>query len=209
MVRLWAVLTIGLLAGAIGDAGTEYFGAFGWLGGVARDVDHQGVLPVFVFTLMLALGLVVYIAGSRISPGDALVRRLDDTRGRALDALAAFAIGCVTVIGIEGYETGFGGLAPFDPHSVIVAHAPILALSFVTIAVGARIMLGAAIGFAARSRALVAAIFTWFLRIPRAFRATSKHAAQPHPEANSSPVAAERTRSRGRRAPPQTLPVLA
>ncbi len=85
LVRIWAVLTIGLLAGVLGDVGTEFSATFGWLGAATRDVDHQGVLPAFAITLILALGLAAYVVGSRIAPNDALIRRLDDcarTRGR-------------------------------------------------------------------------------------------------------------------------------
>ncbi|MFZ1017372.1 MAG: hypothetical protein WAN39_05790 [Candidatus Cybelea sp.] len=206
LVRIWAALTNGLLAGVLGDAGTELLANFGWLGGTTRDVDHQGVLPVFAIAVMLALSLAAYVAGSRIAPGDPLVRRLDDVRARAVDAIAAFAASCVTVAAMEGYETHFGGLAPFDAHSVVAAHVPILVLSFVTIAVAARMMLGAAIRCAARSGALVAALFTSFLRISRSLPATSKHAAQPHPDTSCSHVAPEILKSRGLRAPPRMLP---
>jgi hypothetical protein len=209
LLRIWAVLTVGLLAGALGDAGTEFVALLGWLGGAARDVDHQGILPVLGITLALALGLAAYIIGSRIAPGDPLVRRLDDGRARAVDAIAAFAVSCVTVVAVEGYETHFGGLAPFDANSVVVAHAPILVLSFLTIAVAARMMLGAAIRCAARSGALVAALVISFLRISRALHTACKHAAMLHPEVGRSHVASEIVKSRGLRAPPRTLPTLA
>ena len=60
-------------------------------------------------------------------------------------------------------------------------------------------MLGAAIRCAARSGALVAALFTSFLRISRSLPATSKHAAQPHPDTSCSHVAPEILKSRGLR----------
>jgi hypothetical protein len=209
LVRIWAVLTIGLLAGVLGDAGTEFLATFGWLGGTARDIDHQGVLPAFAIALLLALGLAAYIVGSRIAPSDPLLRRIDDVRARAVDAIAAFAGSCVTVLAMEGYETHFGGLAPFDANSVVIAHAPILVLSFVTIALAARMMLGAAIRCAARSGALAAALLTSFLRIARSHSATPKHATMPHPDTSCSHVAPEIIKSRGLRAPPRTLPALA
>jgi hypothetical protein len=208
LVRIWAVLTIGLLAGVLGDAGTEFSAMLGWLGGTARDVDHQGILPVLAITLTLALGLAAYIIGSRIAPSDPLVRRLDDARARAVDAIAAFAGSCVTVVAIEGYETHFGGFAPFDANSVVIAHAPILVVSFVTIAVAARMMLGAAIRCAARSAALATALLTSFLRISRSHPATPKHATMPRRDVSSSHVAPEIIKSRGLRAPPRTLPAL-
>jgi hypothetical protein len=209
LVRIWAVLTIGLLAGVLGDAGTEFSAIFGWLGGAPRDVDHQGIVPALAITLTLALGLAAYIIGSRIEPSDPLVRKLDDARARAIDAIAAFAGSWFTVVAMEGYETHFGGLAPFDANSVISQHAPILVLSFVTIAVAARMMLGAATRCAANSAALAAALLTSFLRISRSHSATPKHATMPHPGIKCSRVAPEIIKSRGLRAPPRTLPALA
>jgi hypothetical protein len=206
LVRTWAALTIGLLAGVLGDAGTEFSATFGWLGGTTRDVDHQGVLPALAIALTLAFSLVAYVVGSRIAPNDPLVRRLDDLRARAADAIVAFAGSCVTVVAVEGYETHFGGLAPFDAHSVITAHAPILLLSFVTIAVAARMMLGAAICCAARSGVLAAEVLISFLQISRSHVATPKHATMPHLEMSCSHIAPEIIKSRGLRAPPQTLP---
>ena len=181
LVRVWAVLAVGLLAGVLGDAATEFSAMLGWLGGTTRDVDHQGILPAFGITLTLALGLAAYIIGSRIAPSDPLMRRLDDARARAVDAIAAFAGSCVTVVAMEGYETHFGGLAPFDANSTVIAHAPILILSFLTIAVAARMMLGAAICFAARSGVLAAEVLTFFLQIFRSHAPTPKHATMPHP----------------------------
>jgi len=206
LVRIWAVLTIGLLAGGVSDAGTEFSALFGWLGATTRDVDHQGILPALAIGLTLALGLVAYIIGARIASSDPLLRRLDDARARTVDAVAAFAGSCVTVVAMEAYETHFGGLAPFDANSIVIQHAPILVLSFVTIAVAARMMLGAAIRCAARSGALAAALLTSFLKISRSHAATPKHATMPHPDISCSQIAVEIVRSRGLRAPPRTLP---
>ncbi len=205
LVRIWSVLTISLLAGALGDAGTELSAAFGWLGGTTRDVDQQGVLPVFAIALALALGLAAYVVGSRVAPDDPLVRRLDDVRARAVDAIAALAGSCATVVAIEGYETQFGGLAPFDAHSVVVAHAPVLVVSFVIAAVAARLILGAAIRSAARSGVLAAAFVTSFLRVSRSLPAAPKHATRPERETSCSHVTPEAVKSHGLRAPPRML----
>jgi hypothetical protein len=209
LVRIWAVVAIGILAGVLADAGTEFSALLGWLGGRMQDVDQQGVLPALAITLTLAVSLVAYIIGSRIAPSDPLVRKLDDARARTVDAVAAFAGACVTVVAIEGYETHFGGLAPFDASSVVVAHAPILVAAFLTIAVGARMMLGAAIRFAARGGTLAAALVASFLRFVRADAATPKHATMPHPDTSCSHVAPKIVKSRGLRAPPPALPALA
>ncbi|MGP8101135.1 MAG: hypothetical protein ACLQHL_10335 [Candidatus Cybelea sp.] len=209
MVRIWAVITIGLLAGVLADAGTEFSALFGWLGSMTKDVNQQGILPAFAITLALAVCLAAYIIGSRIAPSDPLVRKLDDARARAVDAVAAFAGACATVVVIEGYETRFGGSAPFDATSVVIAHAPILVLAFLTIAVAVRMMLGAAIRFAARSGTFAAALLTSFLRISHSRAATPKHATMPHPDMACSHIAPEFVKSRGRRAPPPALPALA
>jgi hypothetical protein len=209
LVRIWAVITIGLLAGVLADAGTEFSALFGWLGGRTQDVNQQGVLPALAITLVVAVSLIAYIVGSRIAPSDPLVRKLDDARARAVDAVAAFAGACATVVAIEGYETHFGGLAPFDANSVVIAHAPILVLAFLTIAVAARMMLGAAIRVAARTGTLAATLITSFLRISRTHAATPKHATMPHPDTSCSHVAPEIVKSRGLRAPPAALPALA
>jgi hypothetical protein len=208
LIRIWAVLTVGLLAGALGDAGTEFFALLGWLGGAARDVDHQGVLPAFGIALTLALGLAAYVISCRIAPSDPLVCRLDDAPARAVDALAAFAGSCVTIVAIEGYETHFGGLAPFDANSVVTAHAPILVLSFLTIALAARMMLGMAIRCAARSGVLAASLLSSFLRISRSHSVTPKHATMLHRDEHRSDLGPAIVKSRGLRAPPRTLPAL-
>ncbi|MGA8796380.1 MAG: hypothetical protein WB526_04835 [Candidatus Cybelea sp.] len=209
LVRIWAVLTVGLLAGVLGDAGTELCGVLGWLGDATRDVDHQGLLPALAVTLTLAFGLAAYVVGSRIAASDPLLRRLDDAGARVVDAIGAFVVSGVTVVAIEYYETHFGGLAPFDARSVVIAHAPILVLSFLTIAVGARMTLGAAIRFAARTGAAAAALLTSFLRVLRSYAATPKHATVRHPETSCSRVVSEIVNSRGLRAPPRMLPTLA
>jgi hypothetical protein len=209
LIRIWAVLAVGLLAGALGDAGTEFFAMLGWLGGAARDVDHQGVLPAFGIALTLALGLAAYVIGSRITPSDPVVCRLDDAPARAVDALAAFAGSCVTVVAMEAYETHFGGLAPFDANSVVVAHAPILVVSFLAIALAARVLLGAAIRCAARSGVLVASLLSSFLRISRSHSAAPRHATMLHPDENHSHLGPAIVKSHGLRAPPRTLPTLA
>ncbi|MFY9738852.1 MAG: hypothetical protein WAK11_07330 [Candidatus Cybelea sp.] len=206
LVRIWAVLTVGLLAGVLGDAGTELFGLLGWLGGATRDVDHQGLLPALAITLTLALGLAAYVVGSRIAPSDPLLRRLDDAGARVVDAIGAFVVSGVAVVAIECYETHFGGLAPFDARSVVIAHAPMLVLSVLTIALGARMTLGAAIRCAVRGGAVAAALLTSFLRILRSYAATPKHSKVRHSKTSRSRAVSEIVSSRGLRAPPRLLP---
>jgi hypothetical protein len=208
LVRIWAVLAVGLLAGALGDGGTEFVESLGWLGGATRDADQQGLGPAFALGAALALGLAVYVVASRIAANDPLLRKLDDARARAFDALLAFGLSCVTLLGIEGYETQYGGLAPFHAGSVVVEHAPVLIVGFLAIAIAARVGLGAAIRAAARSGEVAVALWSSFLRIDRSRATATKHDAMPHPDAISSHVAPDIVNARGLRAPPLPLPAL-
>jgi hypothetical protein len=207
LVRIWAALIIGLLAGVVGDYGTEMLAGHGWLRNVNPDIDQQGVVPGLAVTAILALGLFGYVAASRVSPSDPLLRKLDDGRARGLDAIAAFALSWITIVAIEGYETHFGGTAPFDATSTVLAHAPVLVVSFLTIAVAVRTMFGAAIRFAARSAAATVALLASFLRFFRARVVASKHAMWLHLDTSNGRLAAAGVAGAcGLRAPPRTFP---
>ena len=207
LVRLWSVAIVGLLSGVLGDAATELLGTLGWLGRGALDNDHQGLLPASIAALICALGLSIYVIGSRIAPSNPLLRELDDRHARAVDALAAFAASWLTAIAIEGYETRFGGIAPFDAGSTVVAHAPALLISFFTIAVAARALLGVAIRWTAHRGAAAVALLVSFLRMLRAAVITPKHCAALFPDATHSRDLPELISACGPRAPP-LLPTL-
>jgi hypothetical protein len=205
-VRVWAAIIIGLLAGVAGDYGTELLAGYGWLRDVNPDVDQQGILPGLAVTAILALGLFAYVAASRICPNDPLLRKLDDSRARALDAIAAFAVSWITIVAIEGYETHFGGTAPFDATSTVLAHAPVLVVAFLTIAVAVRTILGAAIRFAARSAVATVALLASFLRFFRGRAVVSKHAMRLHLDTSNGRLAAGVAGACGLRAPPRMFP---
>jgi len=175
LVRLCSVVIVGLVSGALGDGGTEFFNALGWLGGGVADSSHQGVLPALIAGLLLAFGLGIVIVGARIAHDDPLLCELGDRRARAFDVLAALLTSCLVVLLIEGYETQFGGTAPFQAGSIVLGHAPVLLASFVAIAIGARALLGAAILWAARHGAAAVALLITFLRKLRARAAALKH----------------------------------
>jgi hypothetical protein len=202
VVRLWSVAIVGLLSGIVGDAGTELAGALGWFGRGTVDCDHQGLLPAAIAALLCVLVLSAYVISSRIAPNDPLLRELDDRRARAIDALAAFAASWLSVVAIEGYETRFGGIAPFDAGSTIIAHAPALLVSFLAIAIVARVALGAAIRWTARSGAAAVALLISFLRRLRAAIATPKHCAAFFANAIHAHDVPELISACGPRAPP-------
>ena len=188
--------------------GPSFSRMFGWLGGTdprRRPSGGPAGLRNRLDCWPLVLPLTSSAPASRLTirsfAGSTTCARARGRRDRRIRGKL------LTVVAIEGYETHFGGLAPFDAHSVVTAHAPILVLSFLTIAVAARMMLGAAIRCAARSGALAAALFTSFLRISaldsRRRRSTRRSLI---PTTSCSHVAPEIVKSRGLRAPPHTLP---
>ena len=69
---------------------------------------------------------------------------------------------------MEGYETRFGGLSPFDPRSVVLSHALPLVLTFVVMGAIVHYALRGAIRTASRASGRVAEVFVEFLRKLRA-----------------------------------------
>lgn len=195
IVRIWPIAIIGLASGVIGDAGTEFF--------TSGDTDHQGMVPALAIAVLLALGLAVYLACSRIGPRDPLLCRFNRWRDRLPDALAAFGASWLTVIGIEGYETHFGGIEPFDTRSVVIAHAPLLLLAFLAVALTAQVILAAALRWAARSGAVAVALVRRVLRVSRHAVATTTHAGMAFLEAVCKHDVPELISACGPRAPPR------
>jgi hypothetical protein len=176
LVRLWSVAIVGLASGVLGDGWTEFLNAAYLLARHNIDNSQEGLLPASFLAVLLAIGLAIYVAGARIGPADPLLRELDDLRARIIDGFAAFAVSWLTVICIEGYETRFGGTAPFDAGSTVLTHAPALLASFLTIAFAARALMGVAIRWAARKGAAAVALLTSFLRKLRVRVVAPRHA---------------------------------
>jgi hypothetical protein len=163
IVRAWTALATALLTAAVADAGTEFTANLGWLGGSVRDAQHEAIVPTFLLGLAAAAALGAFVAFARIAPRDPLLRRLGDWRARAIDLVCALAGSALCTIAMEGYETRFGGLSPFDPRSVVLSHALALLVAFVVVAVTVRGILSAALRFASRAGELAAGVLSEFL----------------------------------------------
>lgn len=95
-------------------------------------------MPVLLLGIAIALALCGYVACARIS-GDNLSAQVNGhVRARMFDVSCAFAGSLLCVIAMEGYETRFGGLSPFDAQSVVLSHAPVLLVTFAIAAIVVR-----------------------------------------------------------------------
>jgi hypothetical protein len=163
LVRAWAAAATAILAAAAADAVTEFAENNGWLGGTLRDGQHEAMVPALLLGASVALSLALYVLLARISPRDLLVVRLNDVRVRLADLACGFCGSALSVVAMEGYETRFGGVSPFDPRSVVVSHAPALIVAFLVTGAIVHCALRCAIRTASRA-SVVVEYFVQFLR---------------------------------------------
>jgi hypothetical protein len=78
--------------------------------------------------------------------------------------LLAFCGSALCVLTMEGYEMRFGGIAPFDPHSVVLSHCMVLIVAFIATGALMHYLLRSAIRAAARASTVVVELFVRFLR---------------------------------------------
>lgn len=164
--RIWSWVATALISAALGDAVTERAENAGWLGGSVRDLQHQAVLPTLVAGLVSALALIVVVMFVRTAVESATRQTLGERWMALLYALCAAIV--VSVL-MEGYETRFGGVSPFDARSVVVSHAPALLIACIAVAAALQLALGAAIRLAWRAGDAVAGVLgAFFCRAVRA-----------------------------------------
>jgi hypothetical protein len=206
LIRGWAALATAILAAVAADVSAEFAENGGWLGGALRDNQHEAVLPALLLGTSAALSLIFFVMLARIGPGDPLLGRANHSGTRLVEAACSFCGSVLCVIAMEGYETRFGGLSPFDPRSVVMSHAlPLIAAFLVTGAI-VHCVLRAAIRAASHASSLVGAVFAGFLRKLRSTGAPAKEGRVsafvlyvvhvPHAIAGA----------RGLRAPPRSIP---
>ncbi|HZV76619.1 MAG TPA: hypothetical protein VFF63_02530 [Candidatus Babeliales bacterium] len=164
LVRAWAVAAAAILAAAAADAGTEFAENSEWLGGTLRDNQHEAILPALLLGAAVTLSLTLFILLARISPRDPLLLRMNDLRARFVDLACALCGSELCVVLMEGYETRFGGLSPFDPRSVVISHAPALVIAFLLAGAIVHCALRASIAAASRASGAVAEFLVEFLR---------------------------------------------
>lgn len=163
-MRAGIALTTALITGAVADISTEFAENLGLLGGSVRDVTHQAVLPAFLIGLAVGVALATFVVFSRITAGDPLLHCMSGVRARIVDLTTALAGSALVTIVMEGYETRFGGLSPFDPGSVVCAHAPALLAAFLVVAPIARGAINAALRVASSMGECASNVVAQFLR---------------------------------------------
>ncbi|MGA7356220.1 MAG: hypothetical protein WBW76_12400 [Candidatus Cybelea sp.] len=134
VVRAGTALTTALMTAAVADAVTEFAVNLGWLGGSVRDAQHEAIAPTFLIGLAIGTALAAFVAFARITPRDPLLRSMSGLHALVSDPAIALAGSALCTIAMEGYETRFGGLSPFDPRSVVCSHALALLVAFVVVA---------------------------------------------------------------------------
>jgi hypothetical protein len=166
IVRIWATAAVAVLAAATADAVVEFAGNGGWLGAGLRDNQHEAIAPALFLGALTALFLLTFILLARISPRDPLLVRLFERATRRLDTICAFAGGVVCVVAMEGYETRFGGMSPFDPRSVVLSHTAALLVAILAIGAIVHCLLRAAVGVASRASVAASELLARFFRRP-------------------------------------------
>jgi hypothetical protein len=206
LVRLWAGAAAAILAAAAADAGTEFAENSGWLGGTLHDSQHEAILPALGLGAAVTVSLTIFILFARISPRDPLLLRLNGFRSRLFDIACAFCGSMLCVIAMEGYETRFGGLSPFDPRSVVLSHTLALVIAFLVAGAIVHCALRGAIGAASRASNVVVDFLVEFLRKvlrsvvpPRAVALSAFRLYVPHVPPGIAGG------SRGFRAPPRAI----
>lgn len=152
LVRSWAIVAAAILTGALADAAVD------------RDNHYQGVLPALEIGAVAAVFLVLFTLLARIGPCDPLLTRMNDIRTRVVDIAGALCGSALCVVAMEGYETRFGGLSPFDARSVVCTHAFALIVAFVIVGAMLHYALRGAIRIASRATDAVTSLVVSFLR---------------------------------------------
>ncbi len=204
-MRGWAVVATAILAGAAADAVTEFAADSGWLAGAVRDDQHEAVVPALLLGAIVALALTLFVLFARISLRDPLLSQMNDLRRRLLDFAGAFFGSSLCVVAMEGYETRFGGLSPFDPRSVVLSHAPALVVAFAVAAAIVHYALRAAIRTASRANVVVEYLVEFLRRLLGAapgHRTLAPRAFEPRVIHVALGIAGG---VRGRRAPPRSI----
>lgn len=164
VIRIWSWLATVLLAASLGDACTEFTANVGLLGGTLRDTHHEAVMPTLIAGLATVVALVFTVIFTRIARVELLANESQRVRDWCTSFACSLCGSVLVTILMEGYETGFGGVSPFDPRSVVLGHAPALLIACVAAIAGVRIALYGALRLAWRAGGVAAEALAHFLR---------------------------------------------
>lgn len=125
--------------------------------GTAYDAHHESVGLV---ALLAVVALFILGASLFTSPSAALLslRRCERSLSSAALEFAVAAAGAMSIIvGMEGYETHFGGISPFDPHAILMHDGPATSVLYILVFVVVRAMVCAYIRAAVSARIFLTA----------------------------------------------------
>lgn len=133
--------------------------------------------------MLLAAGALFMLAGSLLSADRVSLRRLlTEQRSKATIA-AEFVLGAAGATGVillmEGYETHFGGLSPFDAHAVLMHDAPATIVLYVAVFAIARWLIDRFARIAAAARLFFGAAFTLICRHASGGAPLRRHRSKP------------------------------
>ncbi len=149
----WAALSVALAAAVCANACTEWLANL--LAGGVHDLHHESLLPTAIAATFVTASLGIALLSSRIRRDDGFAR-MHRSRGArfAFVLVTAFLTGGV-LMAMEGYETHFGGVAAFAPHSIVMTHLWPVVLAYAISATAIDRMLRACLRIAARVVVLV------------------------------------------------------
>ncbi|HEY5340396.1 MAG TPA: hypothetical protein VIK27_05160 [Candidatus Aquilonibacter sp.] len=153
LLMFWAALSVALAAAVCANACTEWLANL-MTGGV-HDLHHESLLPAAIAAVVVTASLVIALLGLRIRREDGFARMHRSRGARLAFVLATALLTACVLVAMEGYETYFGGVAVFDPHSIVMSHLWLVALAYAVSAIAIDRMLRACLRIAARVVVLV------------------------------------------------------
>ncbi|MGZ3506396.1 MAG: hypothetical protein ACXWNK_14620 [Vulcanimicrobiaceae bacterium] len=206
ILRWWSGLAAVPAAAAASDALTEFLANAKLLGGHSpSDLQHQALVPTLLVAVVSILAVALFALCMNPEPAETSQRSTTAEKLVMTGALlvATFAVAVM----MEGYETRFGGTAPFDPHSVLISHAPAVLICYAVITALVRNLVCACLHVAIAAGRLATQRILQLLRIdrrsPRA-RFANSFSFDPALTQENSPVV---PRAHGLRAPPLRQPL--
>lgn len=164
VILLWTLVTVALCAAVCGDALSEWLANHGAMGTAAmRDLHQESLLPATCIA-MLAIVSLASLALLRACTARAQPLQLAPAGAARIGwNAAAVVLALIAVVLMEGYEVRFGGVAPFDPRSVLAAHALPVIVVYAMVAAIVERMLGVVLRIAvAVALTLISATATAF-----------------------------------------------
>lgn len=142
VILLWTLVTVALCAAVCGDALSEWLANHGAMGTAAmRDVHQESLLPATCIAAFAIVSLAFLVRLRDRAVRGRNVRLVPAGAARIGWNAIAVVLALIAVVLMEGYEVRFGGVAPFDPRSVLAADAlPVIVVYAIVAAILERML---------------------------------------------------------------------